>query len=169
MVYTKSILLSTSLIFVFETVVVTEPLVSSIFNQYLQFVFSKFCLSVLYWSIWIRNYPSGVFFSKLFIFVFSVLSVAFLATSLSVTSLNSFKSTGTIFDLPTSKLSTFVFKLFKIAETLINLLMLNLSTSASKTIKSFLAAQSDVSRPVAWSNYLLVAWFNKSNTISGSG
>ena len=82
----------------------------------------------------------------MFTFVSSVLSFVFLTTSLSTTSLNFFKSTGTVFHLPTSKLSTFVFKLIG---RLINLLMPNLSTSAFKAIKSFLAAKSGVSTTVA--------------------
>ena len=48
--------------------------------------------------------------------------------------------------LPTSKSFTFVFKLFKLVRTLTNLAMSSLS------IKSFLAAKSDVSTPVACSN-----------------
>ena len=35
--------------------------------------------------------------------------------------------------------------------------MSSLSTSTFKAIKSFLAAKSDVSTPVAWSNYFLIA------------
>ena len=38
-------------------------------------------------------------------------------------SLNNFKSTGIVFDLPTSKSSTFVFKLIKPVGTLTNLLV----------------------------------------------
>ena len=59
-------------------------------------------------------------------------------------------STGTVFNLPTSKSSTFDFKLFQLVGTSKNLLMSSLSTSAFKAIKSFLAAKSDVSTPVAW-------------------
>ena len=82
----------------------------------------------------------------------------FLTTSLSTRSLIFFKSTGTAFNLPTtSKSSTFVFKLFELVGTLTNLLMSSLSTSAFNAIKSFLAAKSDVSIPVAWSNSFLVA------------
>ena len=76
----------------------------------------------------------------------------FLTTSLSTASFNFLKSTGTVFNLPTSKSSTFVFKLFKPVETLVNLLMCSLSTSAFKAIESFLAAKSDISIPVACSN-----------------
>ena len=57
-----------------------------------------------------------------------------------------FKSTGTVYTLPTGKCSTFVFKWFKIVGTLTNLLMSSLSTSTFK----------DVSTPVAWSNSFLV-------------
>ena len=58
-----------------------------------------------------------------------------------------FESTGTVFNLAISKSS--VFKLFKLVGTLTNLLMSYLSTSTFKAIKSFLAAKSDVSTPVA--------------------
>ena len=61
---------------------------------------------------------------------------------------------GAVFNLPTSKLSTFVFKLFKLVGTFVNLLMTCLSPSAFKAMKSFLAATSDVSIPVAFSNSL---------------
>ena len=62
--------------------------------------------------------------------------------------------------LPTSKSSTFVFKLLKLVRILTSLAMSNLSTSAFKAVKSFLAAKSDVSTPVAWSNSFLVAYFD---------
>ena len=84
---------------------------------------------------------SGIHFSKLFSFVFSKLDFLFLTTSLSTTSLNFFKSTGKVFNLPTSKSSTFVFKLFKLVGTLVSLLMSSLSTLAFNAIKSFLAAK----------------------------
>ena len=84
---------------------------------------------------------SGIHFSKLFSFVFSKLYFLFLTTSLSTTSLNFFKSTGKVFNLPTSKSSTFVFKLFKLVGTLVSLLMSSLSTLAFNAIKSFLAAK----------------------------
>ena len=76
----------------------------------------------------------------------------FLTNSLSTRSLNLFKSTGTVFSLPTAKSSTFVFKLFTLVGTLVSLLMSSLSTSAFKARKSLLAAKSDVSKPVACSN-----------------
>ena len=63
---------------------------------------------------------SGTFFSKLFIFFFSVLNFAFLTTSLATKSLTFFKCTGTAFNLPTSRLSYFVFVLFKPVGTLIS-------------------------------------------------
>ena len=81
-----------------------------------------------------------------------MLNFVFLTTSLSTASLHIFKSRGTVFNLPTSTSSTFVFKLFKIVEKLTNLLIFSLSTSAFKATKSFLAAKSDVSTPVACSN-----------------
>ena len=67
-------------------------------------------------------------------------------------SLNFVKSTETVFNLATSKSYIFVFKLFKLLVTLINLVMSSLRTSAFKLRKSFLAAKSDVSTPIAWSN-----------------
>ena len=54
-----------------------------------------------------------------------------------------------IFNLPTSKSSTFIFKLFKQIRTLVSLLMPSLSASDFKARKSFLVAKSDVSMPVA--------------------
>ena len=57
-------------------------------------------------------------------------------------------STGTVFNLATSKSYTFVFKLFKLVEALINLLMSILSTSAFKAI-NFFSSKSHVSKPVA--------------------
>ena len=66
------------------------------------------------------------------------------STSLSTTSLNFLKSTGTFYNLPTYESSTFVFKLFKLVETLTSLLMSSLSASAFKAINSFLAAKSNV-------------------------
>ena len=65
----------------------------------------------------IKVVTSGSFFSKLFTFVYSVLNFVFLTNSLSTTSLNLFKSTGTVFNLPTSKSFTFVFQLFKLVGT----------------------------------------------------
>ena len=102
--------------------------------------------------MWIKVVASGIFFSKLLIFVFSVLNFVFLPTSFSITSFYFFKSNGTVFNLPTSKSSTFIFKLFKQIGTLVSLLMSSLSASDFKAIKSFLVAKSDVSMPVAWSN-----------------
>ena len=81
-----------------------------------------------------------------------MLNFVSLTTLLSTTSLNFFMSTGTVFNLSTSKSSTFVFKFFKLLGTLTNLLMSSLSTSAFKATKSFLAAKSDVSTLVACSN-----------------
>ena len=78
----SGILFSISLIFVVKTVVVTKPLVSGVFlSTSLIFFFSKFYLSVLYWYMWIKVVASGIFFSKLFTFVFSVLDFLFLTTS----------------------------------------------------------------------------------------
>ena len=85
-------------------------------------------------------------------FVFSVLNFVFLTTSLSSKTLDFFKSTGIVFNLPTSKSFTFIFKLFTPVGKLASLLMSNLSTTAFKAIKSFLAAKSDVSMPVVCFN-----------------
>ena len=67
----------------------------------------------------IKVVASAIFIPKLFAFVSSVLNFVFLTTPLPTTSLNFFKS---------SKPSTFAFKLFKLFETLANLLMSSLST-----------------------------------------
>ena len=91
----------------------------------------------------INAVASGILFSNLFTFIFSMLNFAFL-TSLSTTLVIFFKSTGTVFNLPTSKSSTFVYKLFKPVRTLVSLLMSNLPTSAFKAMKYFLAAKADV-------------------------
>ena len=131
-----AILFSISLIFVFETVVVTKPLISGIFYQHLQFS----CLNCVYLCCIelceLNVVASGIFFSKLYTFVYSVLRFVFL-TILSTTSLKFFKSIGTVFNIPVSKLSTFVFKLFKLVGTFTSLLISSLSTSAFKAVKSF--------------------------------
>ena len=72
---------------------------------------------MFYWFMWNKVVASGVFFSKLITFILSVLSFVFLTTSLSTTSLTFFKSTGTVFNLPTSKSSTIVFKLLRLIGT----------------------------------------------------
>ena len=61
--------------------------------------------------------------------------------------------------VPFSKLFTFVFKLFNmgIIGTLMNIVMYNLSNSAFKAVKSFLANKSYVPMPVASSSSFLVA------------
>ena len=87
--------------------------------------------------------------SKLFTFSFSVLSFVFLTISLSTTSCNFFQVYRTVFNLPKPKSSTFVFRLFKLVAILINLLMINLSTSAFEAKKPLLVAKSDVSTPLA--------------------
>ena len=46
----------------------------------------------------------------------------------------------------------FAFKLFKLVGTFASLLMSSLSVLPFKEIESFLAAKSDVSTPVTWSN-----------------
>ena len=82
-----------------------------------------------------------------------MLNFVFLTTSLSATSLIFFKSTGTVFILPTSKSSTFVFKLLKLVGTLVSLLLF----SQLQLLAIFLTAKSDVSISVACSNSFLVA------------
>ena len=67
---------------------------------------------------------SEILFSKLFTFVFNFV---FLTTALSATSFHFVKYTGTVFSLPTSKSSIFVFKLFKLVGALVSLLLSNLS------------------------------------------
>ena len=57
-----------------------------------------------------------------------------------------------MFNLPASKSSSFVFKLFKLVGTSINLLMSSLSTSAFKATKTFLADKLDVPTLVACSS-----------------
>ena len=91
---------------------------------------------------------SAIVFSKLFTYVFRVLNFVFLATSLSTTSLVFFNSTGTVFNLPTSKSSTFVSKLFKIVGALKSVLMFSLSLSALQSKKTFFAVRSDVLTPI---------------------
>ena len=59
-----------------------------------------------------------------------MLDFVFLATLLSTSSLNFFKSAGIVFSLPASKSTSFVFKLFELVGTLVSLLMSNLPTSA---------------------------------------
>ena len=73
-----------------------------------------------------------------------MLNFVFLITSLFTTPFNLFQSTGTVFNVPTSKSSTFVFKSFKVVGTLTSLLMSNLSTSPFKAIKYFVVDTSDV-------------------------
>ena len=77
----------------------------------------------------------------------------FLATFLSTTSLNFFKTTGTVFKLPTSKPSTFVSKLSKLVGTLTNFLISSLPTSALKATKSCLAAKLNALVPVTSFNH----------------
>ena len=74
---------STSLSFVFKTNVVNKLLVSGIFLSTYSIFSPKFYLSVLYWFMLIYVVASGISFSKLFTFAFSVLNFVFLTTSLS--------------------------------------------------------------------------------------
>ena len=105
-----------------------------------------------------------IFFSELFTLVFSVLNFLLLTTSLSYTSPDFFKSAGTVLNLPTSKSSSFVSKLFKLVGKLVSLLMSSLPTSAFKAIKHFLEAKSDLTMPLVCSNYFSIAQFDNSNT-----
>ena len=85
---------------------------------------------------------SPISFSRFYLSVLnfaflSLLNFVFLITSLSTTSLSFFKSIGTVFNITTSKASTFVFKLFKRAGKFTSLLMSSLPTSAFKAINLF--------------------------------
>ena len=62
-------------------------------------------------------------------------------------------------------LSTFAISLLKVVGMLVSLLMSNLSTSAFEAIRSYVAAKSDVTISVAYSNSFLVAQFGKSYTV----
>ena len=84
----SSILLLTWLTVLFKTIVIAKSLVSGIFLSTSSICFPKFCLSALYWFLWIKVFASGIFSSKLFTFVFSLLNFVFLTTSLSTKSLN---------------------------------------------------------------------------------
>ena len=62
-----------------------------------------------------------------------------------------FKSIGTV-NLPTSESSAFIFRLYKLVETSVSLLMPSFSTSIFKTIKFFSPSKSDTSMPVSCLN-----------------
>ena len=83
-----------------------------------------------------------------------MLNFVFLRTSLLTTSFDFFKFVGTVFSLPITKSSTFLFKSFKLVGT--NLVISSLSTSAFKAKNIFLAGKSDLSTPVAHYNSLLI-------------
>ena len=59
--------------------------------------------------------------------------------------------------MPTSKSSTFIFKLFALVGTLTSLLMSSLSTPSFKAMKSFWKDKSDISMPTACFSCFLVA------------
>ena len=99
----------------------------------------------------------GMFLSKLFPFVFSMLNVVFLQLYYLLQHLSFFKSAVTVFNLPTSNSSMIVFKLLKLVGILAGLFISSLITSAFKAIESFLATKSDVSMLVTCSNLFLVA------------
>ena len=87
----------------------------------------------------------GLFYlSNLFAFILSVLIFGFFETFLLTTFLIFLEVLRTLVTLLTSKLSTFVIKLFKLVGKLIYLATFSLSTSAFKVIKTCLAAKSDV-------------------------
>ena len=71
-----------------------------------------------------------------------------IASFLFTKSLNFYGSIGTVFKLQTFWLSAFLFKSFKAAGTLTNLLISNLSASAFKAIKSLLPAKLNIVTPV---------------------
>ena len=75
---------------------------------------------------------SGIFFYKIFSFVFSLLNFVFLTVSLSSTLLIFLKSTGIDFNLPTSKSFIFGLKLLKLVGTLASLLKSSFLISVSK-------------------------------------
>ena len=87
--------------------------------------------------MWMNVIVWGILLSNLFTSVFSVLKFVFLRTLLSTTLLNFFGTTEVVFSLLTSKVCTFVFKLFKL---IFYLLFLK---------QYFLAAKSDVSTTAA--------------------
>ena len=105
--------------FVLRTAVVTKPLIFGIFYQHLQFFYLNF-VDLCFIDLCGLEKLHQEF---LFTFIFGVLNFVFLAISLSTTSRNFLKSAGTVFNLPTSKSSTFVFKLLKLVGTLIYLAM----------------------------------------------
>ena len=105
--------------------------------------------------MWIKIVASGMLLSKLFSFKLSLLNFEFLTTCLLTTSPNSFKYTGKVFNLSTSKSSTSIFKLSKPVRTLTNLLMSSWSTTPFQAMKSLtnLAAKLGVSTPVTSFDY----------------
>ena len=84
----------------------------------------------------IQIVASGMLLSELFTFELSLLNFEFLTTSLLTTTPNSFKSTGKVFNLLTSKSSTSILKLSRPVKTLTNLLSSSLSTTHFQAIKS---------------------------------
>ena len=98
--------------------------------------FSRFCLSVLYWFMWTNIVASGIYFLNYLLLSLLCWNLCFLTISLFTISLNFFQSTGTVFNLPTSKSSTFVFEFFKQVGTLVSFSMSSLSNSALRAIKS---------------------------------
>ena len=84
----SGILFSAWLIFAFETFLVTKLLMSGIILSTAPIFFSKLCLSVLYWFMWIKVIAAGILLSKLFTLVPGVLDYLFLTTSLSTASFN---------------------------------------------------------------------------------
>ena len=154
---TLGILFSTSLIFVLKTVAVTNPLTSCVFLLTSSVFFSKVCLLVLCWFMQTKVVSKGIFFFKLPSWLFSLLYLVFFYILFCYITL--FLQIGrNRFQLNSIWLIQFLFlnysfKLFNLVETLTNLLMPNLSTLAFRTIQSFLAANLDVSTPVACFNY----------------
>ena len=137
------ILLLISLIFVLRTVLVTKLLPAVFFLSTSSAFFSKFCLSMFYWLMWIK-----VVFSNLFTFILSVLYFVFLTTSLFTTSLNIFESLGTFEHL--NHLLLFLNYSHQLNYLSIsNLLMPSLSTLAFKAIKLLLAVELNISAPAA--------------------
>ena len=76
---TSGIWFLASSIFILRTAVIFKPIMLGILFSTSLF-FLKFCFSVFYWFVWIKVQVSGIFFTKLFTFVFSVLYIFFLSS-----------------------------------------------------------------------------------------
>ena len=95
-----------------------------------------FNLSSKFSAVNLLNFWIVIYLELSRFYLYSVLNFVFLTTSLSTASINFFKSTVAVFNLPTCKSFTYVFKLLKLVGTLFSLLMSSLPTSAFKAITS---------------------------------